>query len=125
MARYQQITIEGKAYDLSHLDSFTFEFRVPEKDGKPAQVYTIEAEFSWHCFTHGIKHGEKIAEALIYWHGREQRLFDERRYHLSKRLPEIIRNLGSRKCYHTGRGNYSKVEFLNDNDVRAEYAIFF
>ena len=34
--------IVDRSYDLSHLDSFTFEFVVSEKDGRPQQVYAIQ-----------------------------------------------------------------------------------
>lgn len=33
-------------------------------------------------------------------------------YDLSKRLPEIIRNLRTRKCYFALRNNFFVVEFL-------------
>ena len=70
------MTIEGRTYELSHLDPFTFEFVVSEKEGRPPQVYAIDVLFSWHCFTRGIAAGETFTGALAYRHGRETRLFD-------------------------------------------------
>lgn len=119
------MTIEGRTYDLSHLDPFTFEFVVPEKAGKPPQIYAIDVLFSWHCFTRGIAAGENFPATLAYGQGRETRLFDERRYRFSKWLPGIIRDIGSRKCFHTGKGNFFTVEFIEESGSRVEYAIFF
>jgi hypothetical protein len=124
-AAFGKVSIAGSIYDLSHLDSFNFEFVVPEKDGRPRQLYAIEVMFSWHCFTRGIAPGEDFAKALAYSRGRETRLFDERRYHLSKKLSGIIRSIGSRKCFHTGRGNFFTVELVDEEGNRIEYTIFF
>jgi hypothetical protein len=120
-----KVTIEGRIYDLSHLDPFAFEFVILEKDGRPQQLYAIEVLFSWHCFTRGIAVGENFPEAFAYHRGRETRLFDERRYHLSRNLPRIIRGIGSRKCFHTGRGNFFTVELVDEKGNRIEYTIFF
>jgi hypothetical protein len=124
-ATFGNVTIEGHIHDLSHLDPFTFEFVVPEKDGRSRQLYAIDVLFSWHCFTRGIAPGENFSKALAYSRGRETRLFDERRYHLSKNLPRIIRGIGSRKCFHTGRGNFFTVELVDEEGNRTEYTIFF
>ncbi|HVA81715.1 MAG TPA: hypothetical protein VNF29_12385, partial [Candidatus Binataceae bacterium] len=121
----RKVTIEGRIYDLSHLDPFAFEFVVPEKVGRPPQIYAIDVQFSWHCFTRGIAAGENFPGTLAYSHGRETRLFDERRYRFSRQLPSIIRDIGSRKCFHTGKGNFFTVEFIDENGSAVEYAIFF
>ena len=123
MAR--SIQIDGKTYDLSHLDRFSFDFVVPEKDGRPAQVYSIEVLFSWHCFTRGIAAGETYPPGLACSQGSETRLFDERRYRFSTQLPSIIRDIGSRKCFHTGKGNFFTIELIEDEKTRVEYNIFF
>jgi hypothetical protein len=123
MARF--IEIDGRTYDLSHLDRFSFDFVVPAKDGRPAQVYSIEVLLSWHCFTRGIAEGETFAPGLACNQGREMRLFDERRYRLSTQLPSIIREIGSRKCFHTGKGNFFIVELVEDDKPRVEYTVFF
>lgn len=122
---WRPVTIEDRTYELSHLDPFTFEFVVSEKESRPPQVYAIDVLFSWHCFTRGIAAGETFTGTLAYRHGRETRLFDERRYRFSKRLPGIIRDIGSRKCFHTGKGNFFTVEFVDEDGSRIEYAIFF
>jgi len=124
-ATFGIVTIAGRIYDLSHLDPFTFDFMVPEKDGRPQQRYAIDVLCSWHCFTRGIAAGERFTENLAYSRGRETRIFDERRCHLSKNLPRIIRGIGSRKCFHTGRGNFFTVELVDEEGNRIEYTNLF
>ena len=119
------MTICGQVYGLGHLDSFQFEFVVPEKDGRPSQSYSIDVWFSMHCFSRGIADGENIDAAQICSDGLEKRIFDKERYELSKRLVEIIRNIGSRKCFHTGKGNFLTIEHQEVNGNSAEYLIFF
>lgn len=119
------MTIGGQVYDLGHIDSFQFEFVVPEKDGRPRQSYSIDVWFSMHCFSRRIADGEKIDAAQICSDGLETRIFDKERYELSKQLAEIIRNIGSRKCFHTGKGNFLTIEYQDVNGKRAEYSIFF
>jgi hypothetical protein len=124
-AALAKLTIEGVIYDLSHLDPLSFDFVIPEKDGRPRQLYAIDVIFSWHCFTRGIAPGEDFPKALAISRGRETRLFDERRYRFSRQLPGIIRDIGSRKCFHTGKGNFFTVEFIDEEGARVEYTIFF
>jgi hypothetical protein len=117
--------IEGKVYDLSHLHSFSFELVVPEKDGKPRLTYQIRVDFSWHCFTRSARDGESYLSIFEYKHGNETRLFCEERYALSKPLPEIIRSIGDRKCFHAKDSNFFTVEAMNREGQRVEYSIFF
>lgn len=123
--KWQSVTIGGQVYDLSHLDSFQFEFVVPEKHGRPRQSYSIDVWFSMHCISRGSADGEKIDAAQICSDGLERRIFDKERYELSKQLAGIIRNIGTRRCFHTGRGNFLTIEFQDANGKRAEYLIFF
>ena len=56
----------------------------------------------------------------------ENRLFDFRRYELSKQLPEIIQTLPTRKPRHnSNRRNFFSVEIITENGVTVEYNIFF
>jgi hypothetical protein len=57
--------------------------------------------------------------------GREVRLFDERRYTHSLRLPEVIRSIGDRRCFHTGHDNFFTVELIDAQGERVEYTVYF
>jgi hypothetical protein len=85
----------------------------------------VDIIFSLHCFTRGFQPDEEPEAALLYGDARETRIFDFKRYELSKRLPEIIKDLPRRKCYHTGKGNFFSVEIVNAEDRSfIEYDIF-
>jgi hypothetical protein len=63
---------------------------------------------------------------LICSDGCESRLFDFRRYELSKRLPGILQTLPERKPFHnSNRRNFFTVETIADDGSTVEYDIFF
>jgi hypothetical protein len=117
---------DGKTYDLSHLNSGTLRFERPAEGSKAAEVYTVEVIFTLHCFTREPRPDERRDESLMYSDGHERRLFDYRRYELSKQLPGIIQTLPDRKPYqNANRRNFFSVETIAENGARAEYDIFF
>ena len=123
--KWKPAQIGAETFDLSHLHPFSFDFVVPAKDGKPPQVYPIDVLFSLHCFTRGIRAGEKAPAELAYSDSRETRLFDQVRYHHSALLPGIVADIGKRKCFHTGRGNFFTLELVRDDGTTAEYTVYF
>ncbi len=44
---------------------------------------------------------------------------------LSRKLPNIIQDIGKRKCRHTGHGNFFIVEILRENGETINYEIYF
>ena len=118
---------DGTTYDLTHLHPCTYRFERPAEGDKPAETYTVETIFTSHCFTRGPKDGEVYDKQLVYTgDDYEVRLFDFRRYELSKRLPEIIQALPTKKPYHNrNRRNFFTVEVLTDDGQTIEYDIFF
>ncbi len=96
----------------------------PAKGSNPPRGYRVEVIFSLHCFTRGMEN-ETPATALLYSDSRETRIFDFGRYELSQRLPGIIANLMTCKCFHTGRGNFFTIEILHDQGARVDYEIYF
>ncbi len=113
-------------YDLCHLHPKTVTFAQEAKPGKLARAYLVEVIFSLHCFTRGVRHGEIPDRALCYSDGRETRVFDMQRYHLSHNLPAIVESLARRRCYHTGRGNFFTIEIVDPNtDTKLEYEVYF
>jgi len=59
-------------------------YEQPAKGDKPALQYDVEASFSLHCFTKGIGVNEQLDKDLLYSDSRETRIFEFRRYELSK-----------------------------------------
>jgi hypothetical protein len=125
MFRWKPFPYGGTVYDLAHLHPRTVTFTQPAKGDKPERQYTVDVVFGLHCFTRGLKENEQPDEALLYSDSREVRVFDLRRYELSKRLPEIVAGLANRKCYHTGHGNFFSIELIDEAGNKVEYDIFF
>ena len=71
--------------------------------------------FGMHCFTRSSKDSEEYDKNLEYKDNRETRVFDFYRHQLSFRLPEAIKDLGSRKCFHTNKGNFFTIELMASN----------
>ena len=117
--------VEGKVYDLSHLHPFSFTLVVPGKKNQSTATYQIRVEFSMHCFTRSARDGESYSSVLEYKCDNETRLFDEERYALSRPLPDIIRRIGDRKCYHAKDTNFFTIEAIDREGRRVEYSIFF
>ncbi|MBN9657411.1 MAG: hypothetical protein J0H49_04495 [Acidobacteria bacterium] len=113
-------------YDLCHLHPATITFEQEAKDGKPARCYTVDVVFSMHCFTRGIKTDESADPDLCYRDDRETRLFDFQRYELSHQLPGIVKDLCKRRVYHSGKGNFFTIEFIDKRTgARLEYEVYF
>jgi hypothetical protein len=125
MIRWRPFEYQGKVYDLTHLHPRTVVYEQAAKGDKPSRCYTVDVVFGLHCFTRRFEEGKKPDTALIYADNREERIFDFRRYQLSRLLPEIIEGLPLRKCYHSGKGNFFSVEITEENSERVEYDIFF
>jgi hypothetical protein len=122
---WKPFEFEGAVYDLGHLSHRTCDYKQPAKGGKPERTYHVEIRFSLHCFTRGPKPEEVPDKRLNYSDDRETRIFDFRRYELSKQLPAIFDTLERRKCYHTGKSNFLTVEGVDDSGNAVEYEIFF
>ncbi|MEN9874552.1 MAG: hypothetical protein RL186_1449, partial [Pseudomonadota bacterium] len=115
----------GRHYDLSHLDGFSYDLIVPSKADKPERKYRLNVSFSIHCFTRGAKKGEAIEPDLAYSDSRETRIFDPERYEQSKSLREIVGSLENRKCFHDTHGNFFVFQIEFANGQKAYYSVFF
>jgi hypothetical protein len=117
---------DGRTYDLTHLHPRTFRFERPAEETRPAEVYKVDTIFTSHCFTRQPKKAESYDKNLLYSDGYENRLFDFRRYELSKQLPEIVQTMPARKPYHnSNRRNFFTVEVLAESGNLVEYDTFF
>jgi len=123
--QWQPFRFRNAAYDLSHLHPIAVTYQQPAKGDRPTRCYSVEVSFGLHCFTRSAAPDEGRDPALLYSDSRETRVFDFRRYELSKQLPAIVRDLSRRKCYHSGKGNFFTVVSLDDQGRRIEYDVFF
>lgn len=121
--KWQPFLYDGETYNLEHLHPVQLEIVQPAKDKKPEKKYLFNVQFSLHCFTKTQLEGDDAA--LAYSDNRETRTFCFDRYHLSKYLPDIINNIGQKRCNHTGYGNFFIVEVIDDNGNSIEYEIYF
>lgn len=97
---------------------------------KPAKTYEFIIAFGLHCFTKGPNEhkGETLSNfnpALYYSDSRETRIFCFNRHTLSFGLPDIVKAIDTKKCFHTGKGNFFIVELLNDQNQLEEYEVYF
>lgn len=116
---------DSKTYDLTHLHPCTLKFERPAEGNRAAEVYTVDVVFTLHCFSREPKEAENSDASLIYPDSHEKRLFDFRRYELSKLLPSIIQALPAKKAHHGNRSNFFSVEIITENGTTVEYDIFF
>jgi hypothetical protein len=124
--KWKSFQYGGKTYDLSHLHPRTFRYVRPAEGNKPAEIYKVDTIFTSHCFTREPKKAENYDKNLEYSDDYENRLFDFRRFELSKQLPEIIQTLPARKPRHNNnRRNFFSVEAIAENGAAVEYDIFF
>lgn len=115
----------GKLYSLAHLHPFSFDVKLEATGPSPERNYRIHVEFSLHCFTRGPKRGELVPENLAYRDSRETRIFDFLRHEHSQLLPDIIRGLAERKCFHDKHGNFYVFEIIDENNTKSYYSVFF
>ncbi len=125
MIHWKPFEFDGVVYDLAHLHPKRLTYWQDAKNDKPELTYNVDVIFSMHCFTRGIKSNENPDEKLLYVDSRETRVFDFRRYDLSKELPVIVAELHRRKCHHSGKGNFFVVEVITQEGEHLDYEIYF
>ena len=125
--RFENVQIDGMPLDLSHLEAFAL--RLDPGLGFEVDVVVL---FSCHCFTHSIladhRAETEIPGAEIFDNGRERRVLDIERYHLStQHLVSIVRDLHQRTIQVAGADapNFMTFEFIDADQVTKTYAVFF
>ena len=106
---------QGKTYDFSHLNPFTFDLDVDER------CFGVGVSFSCHCFT--VKLTSAHSPDFLYDHGGERRAFDLLRHELSLQLPDFFRQLGNRSVYWSNKGNF--FFWRSPALLNAPYLVFF
>lgn len=120
---WKPFTFNDRYYDLTHLHPFEMECKQKADKDKPERSYIFDVYFGLHCFTY--KDLGNVDHKLLYKDNRETRVFCFERYELSKKLPEIIKNIFEKGCYHTGHANYFIVEFIDLQGKKTEYLVYF
>jgi hypothetical protein len=116
----------GTEYDIGHLRPFTVAYRYPASGKNPADSFSVNVSFSHHCYSRGLpRKGEGFDSTLLFEVNGDKRLFDLRRWKLSKHLPAIITDLSNRKCAQSGRGNFFTVAMVEEDGSTVEYDVFF
>ena len=98
--------------DISHLAPCIVEYNVPadSKNNRPSRCYRVQVKYSDHCYT-TKKEGSNT-----------ERIFNQQRYDLSKKLPFIIQNLLTLQCSFANGVNYYTINITEDNQ---EYEVYF
>lgn len=118
MALFKAKRIGGVEYALDHLEPFQFKLECGE------ETFTIEVEFSCHCFTETL--ADRHRPDVVYTHGNERRAFDLSRYECSKSLPSLIEGLGSRSVYYSQQVNYFFLRKLaHTEEADGPYVVYF
>lgn len=127
--RWRSFIHQGQAYDLSHLASFDWHYTAEASGNRPERTYKFQVNFSTHCFTRDPLPGEIVDNELWYtWDddGKAQkRVFCFDRHDASHCLPDIIKSMGDRTCYHTHHGNYFTIELTTKKNIPVEYEVYF
>ena len=98
------------SYDISHLKKHVIEYIQPPLGEKPECRYSVEISYSDHCFTKAIN--------------ETGRIFDLERYEESKRLPQIMGELISRECHHTGKNNFVTFDLAEGKTYEIYFEVF-
>lgn len=115
----------GITYDLDHLRPFFTTFVRPAQDRLSAVTFNVDVSFSDHCFTRGLPDEGAYDETSVYSGESEVRLFDARRWALSKGLAALIEELPTRECQFTGGQNFLTVALAGEDGTTVEYEVFF
>jgi hypothetical protein len=113
-----QKRIEGRVYDLSHLDAFVFSV-TPKSAGSP--TFKVAVFFGCHTFTKKFRDGDP--PDLVMVSERVRRTFCTVRYQQSLNLRAIIQDAPNRKAFFSHNENYVLVARLDEHED--DYAIAF
>lgn len=123
--RYSNFTYQGTVYDLSHLHPFDWHYTAEAGDKRPERTYQFHVVFGLHCFSRDPRPGETPDPDIFYETDKELRIFCFDRYQYSLGLPDIVKSLGDRVCWHTHHGNFFTIELMNEKGEQIEYEVYF
>lgn len=114
------LVLGGVAYSLAHLAPIERRVEVPLRGGL-TKTLLVEFRFSCHCYSRGPSQGEAIPPELRIADGSRQmprdRIFDERRYALSRQLVACIDALiETQGIVHRSRhDNFFRIDTLQES----------
>jgi hypothetical protein len=112
----------GQIVTFEHLTACKHVFNHPKRNEK----YVLYFTFSHHTFTRKIADGEDVHSSNLYpFPLKDLRVFDLKRYELSKHLPEIVRTMPSQFCYHGGYSRYCSCKITADDGTEIYYQIVY
>ena len=124
---WRHFELNGKIYDLSHLDAHWITIVDDRKPDIPIS-YRIHVTYSFHCFAKddGSLDANEI-ERHMYHARKESRPFHFGRYELSKQLPTIIASLNDPRTYvfHRGHEQYATTKVTNIDGEEIDYMVVF
>ncbi|MBL1261770.1 MAG: hypothetical protein COB33_014725 [Thiotrichaceae bacterium] len=123
--KWRPFEYQGATYNLSHLDPFYWRYTAEAGGKRPECTYKFQVSFSMHCFTRKALSSETIGDGLWYTGPKESRVFCVDRYAFSTQLPDIVRSMGERPCWHTHHGNFFTIELTTQEERVVEYEIYF
>lgn len=113
---WREHTQYQQTYALDHLHPIIEQHAFPPRPapaGRPAVPgvqFPVRVHYSHHCFTIALEAaGHNRIEEIYEDLGRhEERIFNIRRWELSKQLPGVVKKLLSKelRCYQTRHANY-------------------
>jgi len=110
MNKFIDIYYENNCYNLEHLNPFYYEF-IQKGNNNDDKKYKCLVDFSDHCFTTKQNSIEGT------------RVFCPIRHELSKKLPEIIKNMHTQKVFFTSAQD--KFVKIHDFNTSQEYEVYF
>ncbi|NGZ94397.1 heat-shock protein [Vibrio aestuarianus subsp. cardii] len=114
-SHWQPFKLDGKTYDLSHLDAHIVEYTQPKTKKNPERTYKFYITYSFHCFAKDDPTLTAQDRArLEYKTKTETRPFCFKRYELSKKLPDIIKNLHNSYVFHGGYESFATCDIQQD-----------
>lgn len=126
----------NSTYDLSHLIDCEIPYKTELKNKQVVNL-TLGLSYSCHCYSRKPLKGETFFPSDIVMDGKSLRIFSSYRYHLSKNLPRIFKELFDpnnyrQKVFTTQFHNLVCVKVLEngidevgEQDGKISYYIFF
>lgn len=115
---------DGSTYCLKHLHPFNFDQELAASKKHAGVTVKVHVAFALHTFTRPIVVGDPVTEH--YSDNRETRCFCHERYKHSHRLPEIVRELPTRRKIFFSRTISGLINYATfDLGGGVVYAVFF